>query len=80
MKNLGIDEALPNYISSEEGFAKIYEMAISGNRNVKISAGNYSDIGWVLGQIDGRRHSRAELIPRKIERKAKSGKGITDSM
>ena len=80
MKNLGIDEALPNYISSEEGFAKIYEMAISGNRNVKISAGNYSDIGWVLGQIDGRRYSRAELISRKIERKAKSGKEITDSM
>ena len=68
---------MPHYINTEEGFAKIYELSMSGEFP-QLTMDNYSDIGWCLGQIDGVKHTRQELIERKLQRKQNQGQKITE--
>ena len=44
----------------------------------QLTMDNYSDIGWSLGQIDGQKHTRRELIDRKIQRKINRGQKVTE--
>ena len=76
-KDLGVEASLPHYINTEEGFAKIYELSMSGEFP-QLTMDNYSDIGWCLGQIDGVKHTRQELIERKLQRKQNQGQKITE--
>jgi|GEM_PF-3599669 len=64
---IGITEPLPHYLASEEGYAIINEVAISGKFPEKI-VDRYVDIAYVLGDLTGQTHTRSELINRYIYR------------
>ena len=76
-EELDINTAFPQYINTEEGFAKIYELSMSWEFP-QMTMDNYSDISWCLGQIDGQKHTRSELIERKLQRKSGRGEAVTD--
>jgi len=76
-EDLGIQSALPRYTNAEEGFAKIYELALSGEIPTT-SMEKYADIAWCLGDIDGQKHTRAELVERKLNRKREKGEKVTE--
>ena len=64
MEKIGIDTSLANYTSTEEGFANIYQIALGG-KDPKVSMTRYADIGWALGMVDGKKHTRSEFLERK---------------
>ncbi|MDR2524281.1 MAG: flavohemoglobin expression-modulating QEGLA motif protein [Candidatus Nomurabacteria bacterium] len=76
-EDLGVNSALPRYISLEEGFAMTFQIAMTG-KTPTTSMNNYADIAWVLGDLDGEKHTRQELIERKLDRNRAKGKEITD--
>lgn len=74
---------LPDYLDSEEGFGVFVEYALTGvipQKNID----RYIDIAYALGQIDGKEHSRKELINIAMQRavarndRAETKKSIED--
>lgn len=56
-----LKSGLPGYTNSEEGLGIFMEYAVTGvlpERNID----RYLDIAYALGQIDGKQHTRAELL------------------
>lgn len=76
-EDLGVMTALPRYIGLEEGFARLYQQSISKD-DMQQTMENYADIAWVLGDLDDRKHTRSELVARKLQRKADYGQEVTD--
>lgn len=64
-KELGT--GLGAYTDAEEGFGVFIEYAISGRIPEKI-VDRYVDIAYALGQIDGKEHSRQELLDHVMQR------------
>lgn len=69
-------EKMPDYERIEEGFAILNEFAASEQFPQKI-IDRYVDIAFALGQLDGKKHTRKELVERYIERE--QNRGRTDS-
>lgn len=62
-----LGKGLSGYLDFEEGLGTFVEYAVNGEISQK-NIDRYVDIAYVLGQIDGRPHSRAELIGHAMER------------
>ncbi len=69
-------QRMPDYERIEEGFAILNEFAASAQFPQKI-IDRYVDIAFALGQLDGKKHTRKELVERYIERE--QNRGRTDS-
>jgi Domain of unknown function (DUF1704). len=75
-EDLGVVSALPRYISAEEGFAKIYETSFS-EESQQAAMDTYADISWSIGDLDGEKHTRSQLIQRVLDRKRARGEKVT---
>jgi len=64
-KELGT--GLPGYLDAEEGFGVFVEYAISGKVSEK-NIDRYVDVAYALGQIDGKEHTRQELLKYAMQR------------
>ncbi|MEP6710434.1 MAG: tyrosine/phenylalanine carboxypeptidase domain-containing protein [Candidatus Saccharibacteria bacterium] len=64
-KELGT--GLPGYLDAEEGFGVFVEFAISGQISEK-NIDRYVDVAYALGQIDGKEHTRQELLDHAMHR------------
>lgn len=64
-KELGT--GLPGYLDAEEGFGVFVEYAISGKVSEK-NIDRYVDVAYALGQIDGKEHTRQELLDHAMQR------------
>ena len=73
---------LPGYLDAEEGLGVFVEYAISGKISDK-NIDRYVDVAYALGQIDGKEHTRRELLEhamnRAIMRNEKSEQKKTES-
>lgn len=57
----GLEIGLSGYVEAEEGIGVYVEYAVSGKMQDSI-VDKYIDIAYALGQIDGKQHTRAELL------------------
>lgn len=64
-KKLGT--GLPGYLDAEEGLGVFVEYAISGKVSEK-NVDRYVDIAYALGQINGKEHTRQELLDYAMQR------------
>lgn len=58
---------LPGYLDAEEGLGVFVEYAVGGFLKDEV-VDRYVDIAWALGQIDGIKHTRQEMIIRARNR------------
>jgi hypothetical protein len=56
-----LGEGLPGYLDAEEGLGVFVEFALNGTVSQK-NVDRYVDIAYALGQIDGKQHTRAEVL------------------
>jgi hypothetical protein len=62
-----LGKGLSGYLDLEEGLGTFVEYAINGEVSQK-NVDRYVDIAYALGQIDGKQHSRAELLAHAMQR------------
>lgn len=67
-KELG--DGLPQYLDFQEGLGGFVEYAMTGDVPEKI-VDRYVDIAYALGQLDGKQHTRSEMIVRNLARAEK---------
>ncbi|MCB9820230.1 DUF1704 domain-containing protein [Candidatus Nomurabacteria bacterium] len=72
-----LQTGLPGYLDAEEGLGVFFEYAISGSIPAK-NIDRYTDIAFALGQIDGRQHTREELLSRALDRARKRNEASGD--
>jgi hypothetical protein len=78
-ESLGIETALPRYLAMEEGFAVLYALSVTGRQEFG-GIDRYVDIAFALGKLDGKRHTRSEIVNREIEREMQKGGALTEKL
>lgn len=62
-----LGDGLPRYLDFQEGLGGFVEYALNGTIPDKI-VDRYVDIAYALGQLDGKQHTRQEMIIRNLAR------------
>lgn len=66
-KSESLRTGLAGYLDAEEGLGVFTEYALSGELK-DIVIDRYVDIAWALGEVDGVKHTRAEMLERVTDR------------